>query len=1027
MPSKPVLAAASQAPDPALDTVNECLWRGDERIALTPRAYALLAYLAERPGRLVTKDELLDAVWAGTIVTDGVLKVCVRELRIALRDDARAPRWIETHHRRGYALVRALARREAASLEQPIASTSAPAPQGHWVGREAELAELRRALDRALAGERVTTFVLGAAGIGKTMLVETFLREVETSGRALVARGQCLESFGAGEAYLPVLDALGRLGRGEQRERITGWLARWAPTWLVQLPALSAAHERETLAREVLGATRERMLREMAEALEALTQDRALVLLLEDMHWSDASTVELVASLARRRERARLLVLVTYRPVDVLATQHPLKALKLDLSSRKLASEIVLDDFGVETVRQYLAARFPGHALPESAAARIHARTQGHPLFLVHVVDWLVDQGVFAPSAGAKGQAARMALAGDLDALERDVPRGIREILELQLSRLDETQRRTLEAAAVAGVEFPCAAVAAGLECDTVEVEERCDELARRAQFLHATGASHFADGSVSARFAFQHALQASVVYERISPARRLRLHQRIGRRGEALYGSGAMQISAELANHFEHGRDFERALRYRILAAENDSRRNANREATAQLEHALALAPKLAPELRGDATIQALEALGLARRAMGDMEGSAAAFDALVDTARELGKVEARVHGLLYLASALYWIDRERCLVTVDRALEAAGQLEDAGLRARARGYCAHWNSNLRGFELQHVRASEEAVDAARKSGDPKVIALHVVRLAYARFLQSRYAEATALCDEGRAVALAAGDAYEWLLALFFRAWATLHSGAWSECAATLDEGLAMAEKNEHRSWAMLLRIVRAQLAAASCDFDAARRACEAVLAQAGSQTEGTGQVGFHGSIVLAQAQLGDGRAREARAALAQVDARLSARGSLMDWMLHLPLEAAHAECALAFDELELAAQHALRLATRAAQSGERTYLALAHELHARVAHARGAHEEVHEHLELACAILETERLPLAALRVLRSCVELDHQAAHRGSELATLVAELARELPDGPARARFEGHAAGRSVPRSRPARKR
>src|SRR5215510_6539296 len=93
------------AVQPCLDTVDQCLWYGERRVALTPKAYSLLVYLAERPGRLVTKDELLDAVWSGAVVTDGVLKVCVRELRIALRDDARSPSWIETRHRRGYALL----------------------------------------------------------------------------------------------------------------------------------------------------------------------------------------------------------------------------------------------------------------------------------------------------------------------------------------------------------------------------------------------------------------------------------------------------------------------------------------------------------------------------------------------------------------------------------------------------------------------------------------------------------------------------------------------------------------------------------------------------------------------------------------------------------------------------------------------------------------------------------------------------------------------------------------------------------
>ncbi len=117
---------------------------------------------------------------------------------------------------------------------------------------------------------------------------------------------------------MPVLEALGRLGRHDQGNRVLAILARHAPTWLVQMPSLVSAADRDRLQRDILGSTRERMLREMAEALEALTAEIPLVLVLEDLHWSDYSTLDLIASLARRREPARLLLLGTFRPVDVI-------------------------------------------------------------------------------------------------------------------------------------------------------------------------------------------------------------------------------------------------------------------------------------------------------------------------------------------------------------------------------------------------------------------------------------------------------------------------------------------------------------------------------------------------------------------------------------------------------------------------------------------------------------------------------------------------------------------------------------
>jgi len=988
------------ATEPCLDTVDQCLWLGRERVALTPKAYALLVYLAEHSGRLVTKDELLDQLWSGIAVTDGVLKVCVRELRIALGDDARAPRWIETRHRRGYAFLRELPRRASAS-----APSAAAAPEGAaqevaapLVGRERELDELRRSLERVLRGERDVVFVTGAPGIGKTALVEACVRDVERRGAVLVARGQCLDSFGEGEAYLPLLDALGRLGRGPHRARIAAWLARAAPTWLVQLPSLCDARERERLAREVLGSTRERMLREMAEALEALTQETPLVLLLEDLHWSDPSTLDLVAMLARRREPARLLLLLTYRTVDARASDSPLKAIKLDLTARRLCRELALGDLDASGVARYLAARFRGHALPPPLVGALHERTQGHPLFLVHAVDWLVEKELLRERAGG------LELAREADLLAREVPESIREVLELQLSRLPEAEQRVLEAAAVAGLEFSSAAVAAGLEQEPVAVEEHCDELARRGLFLRASGVGRFPDGSLSARYTFTHGLHADVLYRRTALARRTRLHQRIGLRGEELYGARVGEIAAELAKHFEEGRDFARAVRHRLRAAENDARRYANREATAQLERALELAGRMGERERVDATLEALEALGLVRRSMGDMNGSAQAFEALVGTAREYGRGERHVRGLLYQASALFWVDRDRCLAVVDRAVEASRRVSDKLLQAHALGSCGHWNLNLRGFAREHVLACEQAVAAARGAGDARILGLHVVRLSYACMLQGRYADAVAAGDEGSELALASGDAFEWLLATFFRGWALLHAGRWAELDQTLARGLAMAEKNGHRSWSMLFSLERAQLCSAALDFERARELAAAVLAEVAGAAGTTGQILFHGRIALVQALVGLARHAEARSVLAGIEHDLAQQGSLMDWMLYLPLRVAEAECALARGDLAAAVRADEELARRAEQSGEPTYAALALDLAARIA-ARGEGAGARATLARALSLTDGGEQPLARLRVLRTAVELGHEREAHARQSAALVRRLADQLGSDPA----------------------
>ena len=189
-----------------------------------------------------------------------------------------------------------------------------------------------------------------------------------------LAAGQCVEYYGTGEAYLPVLEALGQLCRRTDGERLVALLHQHAPTWLAQMPWLLTTTHREQLRDELQGVTRERMLREFAEVLDALTAETPLVLILEDLHWSDYATLDLLALLARRRVPAHLCVIGTYRPVEAIVHHHPLRSVVQDLQRHGHAMELPLALLSAAEVAAYLAARFPLQQFPSALAPWLQQR-----------------------------------------------------------------------------------------------------------------------------------------------------------------------------------------------------------------------------------------------------------------------------------------------------------------------------------------------------------------------------------------------------------------------------------------------------------------------------------------------------------------------------------------------------------------------------------------------------------------------------------------------------------------------------
>jgi predicted ATPase len=478
-----------------LDLEEERLWRGDTLLALRRKPFAILRYLATHPRRLVGHDELLAQVWNGAVVSESAVRTHLYELRQVLGEGI-----VETVIGRGYRFIAELAN------DAPPAAPAAPAAprirrrEQPVVARDGDLTALRGALERTLAGHRQVCFVTGEPGIGKTTLVDAFLDELEDRG-ILAVRGHSFEQHGTPEAYLAMIEVLGQLRRSERGPQVLDCLVRHAPTFLVKVPHLVPDDQLTEVARRAQGGTEARMVRELAEAIEAACAQDPIAIVLEDLQWADVATIDLLALLGQRTDRAKLLVIATSRHAEIQSTEHPLNRVMRSLISRSRAAAVALARIDRAGVQQLLDLRFPGHAFPAQLADIVSRTTAGTPLFVVSLIDDLVGRGMIADRGGAP------ALAVSLDDIEAHRPDSIKQLIDIGLDRLTQPEQRVLEAASVVGTEFPTALVAAALELSDEQVDDTCDALARRGLFLSRLATQELADGTPTSRYAVTHAL----------------------------------------------------------------------------------------------------------------------------------------------------------------------------------------------------------------------------------------------------------------------------------------------------------------------------------------------------------------------------------------------------------------------------------------------------------------------------------------------------------------------------------------
>ena len=489
----------------------------------------------------------------------------------------------------------------ASEVEQVLDSLRSPASDAetvilkmsdrHTVGRGQQLKELHAALNLAAAGRGSLLCISGEAGIGKSTLVEEFLAALKVSGQSCnIARGRCSERLAEGEAYLPILEALDSLlhsGTADSASRIMRTLA---PSWFLELAPLQQQDSSMIRLADSKATSQERLKREFFAFLQEVCRHRPLLLFLEDAHWIDASTVDLLAYVTGRFESLPMLLVVTYRPGEAVTRMHPLQQLRLDLEARGFSRELNLNYLGQADVESYLALEFPEHRFPEPFAEFLWKRTEGNPLFMVDLVRDLRDRKIIVQEQG------RWTLTQMVEEIGSDVPASVRSMIQRKIESLSEQDRKLLQAASVEGAEFHSVVLAAAISADAAEVEERLENIERIHFFVQKVGEKEFPDGTLTLQLRFVHALYQNALYATLTPTRRTGLSAATANTLLRLHPGSQVGIAHQAALLFESARDFARSAEFFQIAAERAAGVFANQEAAALARKGLEMIAKLPP-----------------------------------------------------------------------------------------------------------------------------------------------------------------------------------------------------------------------------------------------------------------------------------------------------------------------------------------------------------------------------------------------------------------------------------------------
>ena len=947
-----------------VDRDQRLLTRGNEVIPLAPKIFDTLVALVESDGRLFEKEHLLKTVWPDAFVEEGSLARNISTLRKVLGDNSHHQKYIVTVPKRGYRFIAKVIAEEASGHwsglsgklnkhheETPAEANPLNAEVCAFVGRRSETKRLAQHFERMLAWRGQIVFLSGEAGIGKSALADDFIRSVRRQHpEVLIATGRAVEQYGTCESYLPFLDALSALLR-EHADSLPVLLRAHAPTWCLHLPTFHSSGDLDQLRRETAGATKDRMLREMGDALSAVSSAAPLLLLLEDLHWADPATVDLLRHLCHRVSAQRVLLLATVRPEDVQIGNHPLKNCKIEMKAHQQCDEIALDVLSAEDIADFIHLTFSPNDFPGEFPRLIRKRTDGQPLFTVSLLDFLRDRGDIAQTN------SHWRLTRPLCEMGLEIPEDVRAMIRKKSEAINAESRLVLQYASVLGEEFLSTVVANLLDIDELKVEEQLAVLSQMHRLIKIQGEEELPDGALATRYAFAHVLYQNVFYDELVSKRRTLLHARAGEQLLRHYGDYAPRIAAQLATHFERGRDWTKAIEFLILAGINARSMYANAQAAEHYTHALELVTKLPPARSAETEFRIYKERAAVYLATSSFDPSIADCKQMIDRARIIGSPELEYVALYTLGNTLFWAhrlhDMQSVLEDVLRLAERTGS-EEARLQAvalMAQGHLALGELNDVECEAREVIERASVVDKHTRLGVLDVRA----RLAY---FQSEYLKAEGMFRETLNAASELGNAFEMLKSHYFLSLTLANLGRISEALEMLSQGMQIAERNGDVFWSSRVPNAFGWIHRELQDFEGAM-----AFDRQGAETArrlGVVEAEVNSLINMGMDHVEAGDWKVMSSVMKSAESILS-REPWFRWRFEIRFHAARAERALSKTE-------GLCLLEKAAHCRARKYMIAAHTILGKIAMAEGDPATAEAQLNAAVRLLSEFPAPLVA-----------------------------------------------------------